>query len=117
VEDYIRNTIDDKRVVIKKNSKSNSEPSSVTSISSPAFKRVESAINKIIPRVITTPYLSVGGTDSRHYRRLSDGVVNFSPMTDSKGFHGINERLPLRDLQRSIQFIMTIIEDSNRSFN
>jgi carboxypeptidase PM20D1 len=117
VEDYIRNTIDDKRVVIKKNSKSNSEPSSVTSISSPAFKRVESAINKIIPRVITTPYLSVGGTDSRHYRRLSDGVVNFFPMTDSKGFHGINERLPLRDLQRSIQFIMTIIEDSNRSFN
>jgi len=37
-------------------------------------------------------------------------------MTDSKGFHGINERLPLRDFQRSINFMMTIIEESGKDF-
>jgi len=48
--------------------------------------------------------------------RIADGVVNFLPMTDSKGFHGINERLPIRDLQRGISFMMTIIEESNKEF-
>jgi carboxypeptidase PM20D1 len=116
VEDYIRNTIHDDRVVIKKTGRSGSEPSSVTSTGSSAFKRVESAIYKNIPRVMTTPFLNIAATDSRYYRRISDGVVNFLPMTDSKGFHGINERLPIRDLQRGINFMMTIIEEGNQEF-
>ncbi len=116
VEDYIRNTIDDERVVIKNISKSGSDPSTVTSIESAAFKRVESAIYKHIPNVIPAPFLNIAATDSRYYRRIADGVVNFLPMTDSKGFHGINERLPLRDLQRGINFMITIIEEGNREF-
>jgi carboxypeptidase PM20D1 len=116
VEDYIRHTIHDDRVLIKRTSKAASEPSAVTSISSTAFKRVESAIHQTVPGVITTPFLSVGATDSRYYRRISDGVVNFMPMTDSKGFHGVNERLPLRDLQRGINFYMTIIEEEDKTF-
>ena len=34
------------------------------------------------------------------------------PVTDSKGYHGINERLPVRDLQRCIGFFMAVIEKS-----
>lgn len=114
VEDYIRHTINDSRVAIKNSSKAGSDPSPATSIKSSAFKRVESAIYKTIPNVITTPYLSIGATDSRYYRRISDGVVNFMPMTDSKGYHGINERLPIRDLQRAIHFYRTIIEEGQQ---
>lgn len=113
VEAYIRNTIHDNRVTIKKISEAGSDPSPATSIGSAAFKRVESAIYKTIPNVMTTPFLNIAATDSRYYRRISDGVVNFLPMTDSKGFHGINERLPLRDLRRGIHFMMTIIEEGN----
>jgi carboxypeptidase PM20D1 len=116
VEDYIRHAIDDSRVTIKNSSKAGSDPSPATSIKSSAFKRVESAINKTIPNVITAPYLSIGATDSRFYRRISDGVVNFMPMTDSKGYHGINERLPIRDLQRAIHFYMTIMEEGQQEF-
>jgi len=58
----------------------------------------------------------IGATDSRYYRHFSNGVVNFLPMTDSKGFHGINERLPIRDFQRCIHFFMTIIEETNQEF-
>lgn len=115
-EDYIRNAIGDERVIIKKMSKAASDPSPATSITSPAFKRIESAIYKTIPNVITTPFLSVGATDSRYYRRISDGVVNFMPMTDSKGYHGINERLPIRDLQRAIHYYMIIIEEGEKEF-
>jgi acetylornithine deacetylase/succinyl-diaminopimelate desuccinylase-like protein len=37
-------------------------------------------------------------------------------MTDAKGYHGINERLPIKDLQRGINFIKTIIEETNKEF-
>lgn len=116
VEAYIRRTIDDDRIQIRKIGKYDSEPSPVTSVESPAFKRVESAVYRTVPNVLPTPYLGIGATDSRYYRRISDGVVNFLPLTDSKGYHGINERLPLRDLQRAIHFMMAIIEESNKEF-
>jgi len=116
VEDYIRKTIGDPRVQISKIGTEDSDPSAATSSQSPAFKRVESAIQKTIPNVIPTPYQMVGATDSRYYRLISDGVVNFFPMTDAKGFHGMDERLPLIDLQRGIHFIMTIIEETNLEF-
>jgi carboxypeptidase PM20D1 len=86
VEEYIRRTIADERVIIKKMGDMNSDPSPATSSQSPAFKRVESAVCKTIPNVIPAPYQMVGATDSRYYRRISDGVVNFFPMTDAKGF-------------------------------
>jgi len=116
VEEYIRKTIGDERVIIKKMGDMNSDPSSATSSQSPAFKRVESAVCKTIPNVIPAPYQMVGATDSRYYRRISDGVVNFFPMTDAKGFHGIDERLMIIDLKRGIQFIMTIIEETDKEF-
>jgi carboxypeptidase PM20D1 len=104
----IRNAIKDERVVVKQIGQFNADPSAATSVQSPAFKRVESAVNQIIPNVIATPYLMIGATDSRYYRRIADGVVNFLPLTDSKGFHGINERLPIKDFQRGVQFFRTV---------
>ena len=112
VEDFLRSTIQDDRVKVKIVSHFGSDPSTVTPINSSAYQRVEEAVYSMIPNVLPTPYLVVGGTDSRYYRKLSDGVVNFLPMTDGKGFHGINERLPLLDLQRGIHFIQLIIEES-----
>jgi carboxypeptidase PM20D1 len=116
VKEFIRKTIQDDRVVIEKIDKFDSDPSTGTDIQSPAFKRVESAIYRNIPDVLPTPYLMIGATDSRYYRRISDGVVNFFPATDSKGYHGINERLLLTALQRGINFYMTIIEESSKEF-
>jgi carboxypeptidase PM20D1 len=116
VEEYIRKAIGDDRVKIKKVGKFNSDPSSATSTQSPAFKRIESALYRIVPNVLPAPYQGIGATDSRYYRRISDGVVNFFPLTDAKGFHGINERVPLSDLQRGINFIVTILEESNKEF-
>ena len=116
VEDYIRKTIQDDRVIIKRVDKYGADPSSPTSIESPAYKRVESAVYRIVPNVLPTPYLMIGATDSRYYRRISDGVVNFFPATDSKGYHGYNERVQVSAFRRGINFMMTIIEESNKEF-
>jgi len=116
VENYIRQVIKDDRLKISIIGKYNTEPSTTTDIESAAFKRVESAVYKTVPRVLPAPYLMTGTTDSRKYRSISDGVVNFMPMTESKGYHGINERLPIRDFQRIINFMMVIMEESNKEF-
>ena len=116
VEEFIRKAINDDRVKIKTLAGIDADPSAATSIESSAFARVESAIYKTVPNVIPAPFLMIGATDSKYYRRISDRVLNFSAMTDSKGFHGINERLPLRDFQRNINFMMTIIEKSGNEF-
>jgi carboxypeptidase PM20D1 len=116
VEQFIRDAVKDDRIQIKKVSQYGSDPSSFTSTASPAFKRVENAVYETIPNVLPTPFLNIGATDSRYFRLISDGVVNFVPMTDSKGFHGIDERLPILDLQRSISFFQTIIEESSQEF-
>ncbi|MES1220775.1 MAG: hypothetical protein ABUT20_35065, partial [Bacteroidota bacterium] len=116
VEEFIRTAVDDDRVKIKSLAGIGADPSPVTSIQSSAFARIESAVYKTVPNVIPTPFLMIGATDSKYYRSISDRVLNFSPMTDSKGFHGINERLPLRDFQRAINFMMTIIGESNNEF-
>ncbi len=116
VENYIHETVNDDRIKIKKLGKFDSDPSPSTDIQSAAFKRIESAVYKIVPNVIPAPYLMIGATDSRYYRRISDAVVNFLPMTDSKGYHGINERLPLKDFLRGINFMKTVIEESNKEF-
>lgn len=116
VEDFIRKAINDERVKIKPLTSIDADPSPATSIQSSAFARVENAIYRTVPNVIPTPYLMIGATDSKYYRKISDRVLNFLPMTDSKGYHGINERLPLQDFQRSIHFMMTIIEESGKEF-
>lgn len=116
VENFIRRVIADDRLKISKIGKSNTEPSPTTPIESPAFRRVESAVYKTVARVLPAPFLMLGATDSRQYRKIADGVVNFIPITDSKGYHGIDERLPLRDFQRIINFMMVIIEESSKEF-
>ncbi|MFM9908153.1 MAG: M20/M25/M40 family metallo-hydrolase [Chitinophagaceae bacterium] len=117
VEEYIRKVIADERVAIKLIGKMGTDPSPATSSGSPAFKRIESALSKIVPDVIPSPYQMVGATDSRFYRRISDGVVNFFPMTDAKGYHGIDERIPILDLKRGIHFVQTIISESDSVFS
>lgn len=114
---FIRETVKDPLVVVREIGQFSSDPSSITDTASPAFRRLVSAVSQTVPWVLPAPYLMVGGTDSRFYRRISDGVVNFFPMTDAKGAHGINERLPIIDLQRGIHLMSTIIEESRLEFN
>ena len=116
VEEFIKKKVNDDRVKIRRITRFDSDPSSATSFNSPALKRIESAIYKTVPNVIPTPYLMIGATDSRYYRRISDGVLNFFPATDSKGYHGIDERMPIRDFQRSVNYVMTIIIESKMEF-
>jgi len=114
--DFIKNAINDDRVEIAIKGDFNTEPSPLTPVGSQAFKRMEQAVYQTLDDVIPVPYVMLGASDSRNYRVISNGVVNFTPLINSKGFHGIDERLPIKDFQRSINFFSSIIKESGKPF-
>jgi carboxypeptidase PM20D1 len=116
VEDFIKRAIDDNRVTITIKGDFNTEPSPLTDINSQAFKIMEKAVYQTVDDVIPVPYVMLGASDSRNYRAISNGVINFTPLINSKGFHGIDERLPIKDFQRSINFFTSIIKESGKPF-
>jgi carboxypeptidase PM20D1 len=109
VEDFVRKAIGDDRVKIRIVGDFSTEPSAMTDFHSDAFKRVADAAAAVADDIIPAPFIMLGATDSRNFRTISNGVVNFCPTTDSKGYHGIDERLPVRDLQRAVQFYTLLI--------
>lgn len=104
VYNFIVKSVNDSRVVVKKQTISLMEPSPITSFENPEFKKLEEIIYKSVPDVIVSPFLMIGATDSRYFRGFSNAVLNFSAVQDVKGFHGIDERIGKSDLNRMIFF-------------
>ncbi|MFZ1805606.1 MAG: M20 family peptidase [Cyclobacteriaceae bacterium] len=109
VKDRVISVIDDPRVTVSKLSFGN-DPSAVTPVDGFGFKLVEAAARKTFDKVIVAPFLMVGATDSRHFGKVSDQIIKFSPMNDPIGFHGINERISIRGYQDGIWFYQQLIK-------
>ena len=110
VLNYVKKIINDDRVVVTKQTISLMEPSATTPTSHPAFKKVENIVHSTVPNVIVSPFLMLGASDSRYFRSFSDAVLNFSAVQDVKGFHNINERIGVADLNRMIFFYQSLIK-------
>ena len=108
---FVIKAINDERVIVKKQTISLFEASATTSADHPTFKKIEGLTQQVLPNVLVSPYLVVGATDSRYFRPFSEAVLNFSPMQDVKGFHGIDERLGKEDLNRMITFYKLFIQE------
>ena len=111
VLNFVIKAINDNRVLVKKQTISLMEPSPVTPFNHPSFKKVESIIGRIVPNVIVSPYLMLGASDARYYRSFSEAVLNFSAVQDTKGFHGIDERIGKSDLNRMVGFYRMLIKE------
>jgi carboxypeptidase PM20D1 len=89
------------------------EPSPVSSSQSLGWKLIYAAGRADHPGIVATPYLVVGGTDSRHMRTVSDDVYRFQAMTfDLEGvklIHGTNEHITVKNLESSIRFFTRLI--------
>jgi carboxypeptidase PM20D1 len=51
----------------------------------------------------------IGASDARYFRDFSDAVLNFSAIQNMKGFHGIDERIGIKDLDRMIWFYQELL--------
>jgi carboxypeptidase PM20D1 len=110
VYDYVSKTINDTQIKITYYKNYMTEPSPTTSVDSKYYKRVEKAVRAVVKDVVVAPMLMVGATDSRNYRTISEGVVNFSPLTNAKGYHGIDERMQISDFQKCFNFYTILIK-------
>ncbi|TCL09253.1 carboxypeptidase PM20D1 [Shimia isoporae] len=88
-------------------------PSPVSSSESEGFQLLAQATLGAFGDVILVPGLTVAGTDTKHFSKISDDSYRFNPMTfgpdDLSRIHGINERVSIADLERAVQFYAQIM--------
>ncbi len=79
------------------------------------FHRVEDIIREVFPGVITCPYAMTGGTDAKHYTRISDCVIRFAPLEINnqqyESIHALNENIDVDTLPAGIEFYKKIIRE------
>lgn len=101
IVDHVRKAIDDDQVDVKV-SADGREASPVSNVGGPQYAFIRRALEKIMPGVIVAPNLVAGGTDSRYYQPMTDNVFRMIPAVmgpdDLKGFHGTNERWPVKSM-------------------
>ena len=113
VMDRVIEIINDPRVTVTAVNGFIGESTSATSEDSFAYKRTDEIVRKTFANTVSTPFLMIGGTDSRHFSEISTGIIKFSPITDPIGFHGIDERVSLESYRSALWFYEQLIRESN----
>lgn len=84
-------------------------------IKSEAYQSVVNSIKTIFPDALISPYVILGGTDARHYTKISDAALRFSPIRISnqglKKMHGVNESVSIDALAEAVVFYKHLIEN------
>jgi carboxypeptidase PM20D1 len=106
---HVRNSVDDPRIELQVGGRSKPrEPSPVSPVDSEGFLGLSRTIRSVFPEAAVLPYLVIGGTDARHYYRLTDQVYRFGPYVYGRDSlllpHGTNERISVENLVRGVQF-------------
>ena len=109
--EYLKKTVADDSVEIEV--LESFEPSRISQTDCEAYRKVASAVANTWRGCITTPYLMVQCSDSRHYGAISDKVYRFSAMDLTKEergtIHGNNERIRVEALHRAVEFYIRLI--------
>jgi carboxypeptidase PM20D1 len=117
VLDHIKRAVADDRVEVRAIERDARDPSPVSDASRPGYRSLERTIHQIFPNTIVAPSLVPGGTDSRHYQPLADGVYRFSPQRmspeDRARYHGTNERLSVENLAECVRFYAQLIRNGD----
>jgi carboxypeptidase PM20D1 len=109
VEAHVRRAVADERVKLRRG-RFVSEPSEVSSTQSYGYLAIAKTIRGLFPQTVVSPYLVVGGTDSRHYRQVSEHIYRFMPVVDPIGFHDVDERLKISDFENCVRFNYWLIK-------
>jgi len=113
---HVAEVVNDPRVKVNRFGVSNSEPSAVSDVNAAGFQIIQRTLRQVFPEVLIAPGLTVGGTDSEHYAALSSNVYRFMPFRvrpeDAKRFHGLNERISVKDYAGSVRFYYQLISNS-----
>jgi acetylornithine deacetylase/succinyl-diaminopimelate desuccinylase-like protein len=105
--EQLRKTIADPDVKIEIIQAPEAAPPSPTD--HPLFLAMRRAAARVYPDVVVTESMTIGGTDSRFFRRRGVPAYGFFPVLVSKelmaSVHGVDERVPVADLGKAVRVI------------
>jgi carboxypeptidase PM20D1 len=82
------------------------------------FRAIETEMAMELPGSITVPLLTVGGTDSRLFRRRGVPAYGYMPALYTpeiaSTIHGLDERIPLEELERAIRVTYRVLRRLTR---
>jgi len=117
VADYVRQTINDKRVVVSPSTNQiSSDPSPVSDTKAFGFTVIHRTAKELFPNVTVAPSLVIAATDSRYFKEVSDHTYRFMPIVLTKAdlsrIHGIDERISVENYKKGIHFYYQLIRNS-----
>ena len=116
VVERVRRVVADDRVQISVGGNFASEPSPVAPTDSTGFRVLQQTVAQVAPDATFAPYLTLGGTDSRHYTGLTTSVFRFSgsriDAVDLPMIHGNNERQSLENCELLVKFYVQLLRNS-----
>ena len=115
---YVRKVINDERVQIKDISAS-INPSNISDSRGSEYKLIEKTIRQTFGNdLIVSPFIVVGGADAKHFAAtpMAQKVYRFTAVqvesaADQKRWHGVNERVLVKEFGRSIAFFHTLLDN------
>lgn len=106
----IHRAIDDPRVEHRTLLSFSNKSSPLDSI---LVQAIQKTAAEAIPPGVVVPKVSAGFTDAHYFRDLGIASYGFSPIRlspkETKTVHGINERIPVRELVRGINTLLSIL--------
>ncbi|HVM98270.1 MAG TPA: M20 family peptidase [Candidatus Acidoferrales bacterium] len=112
VVEHVRQVVNDPRVEIRALDGAR-EATEQSPIDTPSFLQLERTIRSVYPGTVVTPFLTIGGTDARHYENICRNVYRFTPIvgdrSDLARLHGTNERTSVAHYAQAIQFFVELI--------
>ena len=107
---HVKKVIGNNRIQIIPKGKGN-EPKQVANLEDASFKYLQKTISAFKKGIVVAPYLALGASDSRYFGELTPQVFRFTPFTDPEGFHGVNERIPVKDFKNGISFYYNLMKN------
>jgi carboxypeptidase PM20D1 len=116
-EDVIRHveeTVDDPNIRVTIYQDHVTEPSPVSSLDGFGYGELRATVQEVFPGTAIAPFLTLGGTDSKHFVGLVDDVYRFAPIRfnteTSSGIHGTDEKISVGGYLDMVRFYTRLME-------
>jgi carboxypeptidase PM20D1 len=90
------------------------EPSNISPADTRGFAVIQETIGKVFPEAISTPYITIGGTDAYKYELVSKNVYRFLPVvlnaSEQRTIHSENEYISIEGYNRMIHYFEEVMK-------
>ncbi len=93
-------------------------PTDVSKTDNETYETLKKCIEDTFNNPVVTPYLMIGGTDSRNYKGLSDKIYRFMPCIltgkELALMHADDEYISVENFNKMIEFYTLFIKEMNK---